>query len=138
MRICGPAHCWGAGKLGRSLAQPRDNPTPRLPKTILAFNEWQLKQASSLAKPDEGLRGWLRLKEEASLRGSSSTSPTHEMKGSTHYCVEKRKHRTPQTQGNEEAPHGGSGASRVPLGGTSDGVGSAINNTTRLRLLPDL
>ena len=34
----------GAGKLGRGLAQPSDNPTLRLPDVILAFNEWQLKQ----------------------------------------------------------------------------------------------
>ena len=40
----------GAGKLGRGLAQPSDNPILRLPDVILAFNEWQLKQASNLAR----------------------------------------------------------------------------------------
>ena len=84
---------------------------------------------SSLARmvashpPAKGLRRWLRLKEEASeqfppVRGFSFTSPTHE--SSTErldsYCVEKKEAPESTDSENEEAPHGGSGASRVPRG----------------------
>jgi hypothetical protein len=47
----------GAGKLGRGLAQPSDDPTLRLPDVILAFSEWQLKQASNLARMEASCRG---------------------------------------------------------------------------------
>jgi hypothetical protein len=61
----------GAGKLGRGLAQPSDNPTLRLPDVILAFSEWQLKQASHLARMEVSSRG-RRGGEEPSLWARSA------------------------------------------------------------------
>src|SRR6478736_2137843 len=58
-------------------------------------------------------------------------------KGWTRTASKKRKHRSLQTQKMKKPRTGGSGASRVPWGGTSDGVGEC-HHTIRLRLLPAL
>ena len=72
----------------------------------------------------EGLRSWLRLKKKPRNSFPPSEAPlahvTHTHESSTErldsYCVEKRKHRI-ETQKMKKPRTGGSGASRVPLGG---------------------
>src|SRR6478752_434492 len=79
------------------------------------------------------MRRWSRFKKKKSpgtVFPPSEASPcasTHARIVSTRldsHCVQKKEISESADPRNEEAPHGGSGASRVPWGGTSDGEGA--------------
>ena len=108
------------------------------PSPVVAASCARLYRIQSLAGmvashlPAKGLRGWLRLKEKASeqfppVRGFSLPRPPARIVNQSldSYCVEKKEAPESTNSENEEAPHGGSGASWVPWGGTCDGEGLA-------------